>query len=106
MTDDESAGLAVADMITQLDRAGWPVLEGMFSREAMKARLQDGDLGMMKRPNFRVFFARAEALLLMDAGPSDDLESRLDYALSNGMPSQRDHAERFDAWVRAQAAKA
>jgi hypothetical protein len=106
VTDDESAGLAVADMVTQLDRAGWPVLETMFSREATKARLQDGDLGLMKRSNSQVFFARAEALLLMDAGRSDDLESRLDDALTNVMPRQRDHAERFDAWVRAQAAKA
>ncbi len=61
---------------------------------------------MMRRSNFEVFFARAEALLLMDAGPSDALDSRLDFALSNVMPTQRDHAERFDAWVRAQAAKA
>lgn len=106
VTDDESARRAVADMIEQLDRAGWPVLESMFSREAMTARLQDGDLGMMRRSNFGVFFARAEALLLMDAGPSDELEARLDYALSNVIPRQRDHAMRFDTWVRSQAAKA
>ncbi|MEQ7129312.1 hypothetical protein ABN034_32935 [Actinopolymorpha sp. B11F2] len=93
-------------MIAQLDRAGWLALESMFSREAMTARLQDEDLGMMKRSNFGVFFARAEALLLMDAGPSDALESRLDYALRNVIPGQHDHAERFDAWVRAEAAKA
>jgi Domain of unknown function (DUF4304) len=104
--DDESAWMAVADMNAQLDRAGWPVLERMFSREAMMARLQDGDLGMMKRSTFGVFFARAEALLLMDAGRSDALESQLDYSLSNVIPRQRDHAERFDAWVRAEAAKA
>jgi hypothetical protein len=106
VTDDESASAAVEGMVAQLDRAGWPVLETMFSREAMMSRLRDGDLGMMKRSNFGVFFARAEALLLMDAGPSDLLESQLDYALSNVMPRQRDHAQRFDAWVRFQAAKA
>ncbi|WP_241668335.1 DUF4304 domain-containing protein [Pedococcus bigeumensis] len=106
VTRDETASVAVADMVAQLDRAGWPVLERMFSRDAMLSRLHGGDLGMMKRSNFGVFFARAEALMLMDAGPSDALESKLDYALSNVMSSQRDHAERFDAWVRAQAAKA
>lgn len=106
VTDDESARVAVEDMVAQLDRAGWPVLESMFFREAMMSRLHDGDLGMMKRSNFGVFFARAEALLLMDAGPSDALEAQLDYALANVMPEQRDHAERFDAWVRSQAAKA
>jgi hypothetical protein len=101
VSDDESARLAVADMNTQLERAGWPILDGMFSHEAMLARLHDGDLGMMKRSNFGVFFARAEALLLMDAGPSEELESQLNYALDNAIPTQREHAERFDAWVRA-----
>jgi hypothetical protein len=106
VSDDESARAAVADMTVQLDRAGWPVLASMFSRDAVMARLRDGDLGVMKRSIFGVFFARAEALLLMDAGPSEALESQLDYALSNVIPRQRDHAERFDAWVRAEAAKA
>jgi uncharacterized protein DUF4304 len=106
VSDDESARVAVADMTVQLDRAGWPVLASMFSRDAVMARLRDGDLGVMKRSIFGVFFARAEALLLMDAGPSEALESQLDYALSNVIPRQRDHAERFDAWVRAEAAKA
>ena len=106
VTDAKSARLAVEDMIAQLEQHGWPVLERMFSREEMLARLQDGDLGMMQRSNFGVFFARAEALLLMDVGPSDALYSRLDYALANAMPTQRDHAERFDRWVRAEAAKA
>ncbi|PVU82035.1 hypothetical protein DDP54_02310 [Cellulomonas sp. WB94] len=100
-----SARVAVADMITQLDRAGWLVMEDMFSREAMMSRLREGDLGQMKRSNFGVFFARAEALLLMDDGASDALESQLAYALSNVIPSQRENAERFDAWVRAQAAR-
>ena len=105
ISDDESARLAVADMIAQLGRAGWPVLERMFSREAMMARVQDGDLGMMKLSNFGAFFARAKALLLMDAGPSEDLDLQLNYALDNVMATQRDNAERFDTWVRAEAAK-
>lgn len=106
VSNDESARLAVADMSVQLERAGWPVLDGMFSRESMLARLRAGDLGMMKRSSLGVFFARAEALMLMDDGPSEALESRLNYALDNVTQNQRDHAERFDAWVRAQAASA
>jgi hypothetical protein len=106
VSDPVSAHAAVADMSVQLERAGWPVLDGMFSREAMMARLQDGDLGMMKRSKFGVFFARAEALLLMDDGPTEALESSLNYALHNVLPRQREHAERFDAWVRTEAAKA
>lgn len=104
--DDESARVAVADINAQLDRAGWPVLERMFSRDAMMTRLRDGDLGMLKRSKFGVLFARAEALMLMDAGPSEALESQLDYALISVMPPQSEHAEWFDAWVRAEAAKA
>lgn len=60
----------------------------------------------MKRSNFGVFFARAEALMLMDAGPSDALEAKLSLALDNVLPRQREHAERFDTWVRDQAARA
>lgn len=71
--DEGSARTAAADIRAQLDRASWPLLDGMFSHEAMLARLRDGELGMMKRSNAGVFFARAEALLLMDAGPSDAL---------------------------------
>jgi hypothetical protein len=104
LCDVDSARAAVVDMIVQLDRSGWPVLESMFTREAMLGRVRDGDLGDMRRGNFGVFFARAQALLLMDDGPSDALESQLRYALDNVMPRQREHAERFDSWVRAQAA--
>jgi hypothetical protein len=102
----DSARAAVADMNRQLDRGGWPVLESMFTRQAMLARVRGGDLGKLKRPSYDVIFARAEALLLMDDGPSDALESQLRYALDNVMPTQREHAERFDNWVRAQAEKA
>lgn len=105
VSNDDSAGRAVADMNTQLERAGWPVLDAMFSREAMLARLHDGDLGMMRRSNFGVSFARAEALLLMDGGLSEALEARLNCALDNVMSTQRETAERFDAWVRTEAAK-
>ncbi len=105
VSDDQSARRAVVDMNAQLERAGWPVLDRMFSREAMLARLREGNLGMMRRSNFGVFFARAEALLLMDAGPSEALESQLGYALDNVIATQRESAERFDTWVRAEAAR-
>ena len=103
--DSDSATAAVADMIAQLDREGWPTLGRMFSREALMARLREGALGWMKRPYQPVLFARAEALLLMDAGPSDALEERLIEARNVGEDA-REHAERFEAWVRAEAAKA
>jgi hypothetical protein len=77
----------------------------MFSRETMMAQLQNGNLGMMRRSSFGVLFARAEALMLMDGGPSEALESRLSYALENVTPTQRENAERFEAWVHAQSVK-
>jgi len=104
VSDDRSARAAVADMTDQLDRAGWHVLERMFPREALTTRLHDRDLGPMRPPTFDAFFVRAEALLLMDDGPSEELDRRLDSLLSNGMPEHREHDEQFDAWVRAQAA--
>lgn len=105
VVDDASAREAAADISTQLDRAGWPVLDQMFSREALMARLHDGDLGMMKRRDLETYFVRAEALLLMDAGPSDELEQRLAVALTNTLPNQRETTERFVTWVRCEAAK-
>jgi hypothetical protein len=95
VSDEGSAHLAVADMNAQLDAAGWPVLESMFSRDAMLARLHDGDLGFFQRSHFEHYFVRAEALLLMDAGPSAELEACLD--------TLRD--DEFGAWVRTQAAR-
>lgn len=106
VVDDASARTVVADMCAQLERAGWPVLDEMFSRGALMARLRDGDLGMMKRSNFEKFFNDAEALLLMDAGPSDELEQRLAATQVNVLPNHRAHTEKFVTWVRAQAAKA
>lgn len=103
--DDASASEAAADMVTQLDRSGWPVVDRMFSREAFMARLHEGDLGLLKRFNFETYFARAEALLLMDAGPSDELEQQLAAALSNALPNHRESTEHFVTWVRREAAK-
>ena len=107
VSDEASARVAVEDMVLQLERAGWPVLEQMFSREAMVARLADGDLGMARRASQERLFHRAEALMAMADGPSDTLEQALARALAD-LPvhdrAQRAHAERFDAWVRAQAA--
>lgn len=104
--DEESARVAVSDMVVQLDRAGWPVLDRLFARDEMLARLRTGDLGM--RPSTDVFIVRAEALLIMDAGPSEALDLLLDLSLRNAptIPGARDHAERFETWVRAQAARA
>lgn len=103
VTDDASARDTVTDMVTQLNQEGWAVLDTLLSREGMLDHIRRGDLGHIKGDHYDVFFARAEALLLMDDGPSDALENCLALALSNVTPTQRAHAEQFDTWVRAQA---
>lgn len=104
--DNESAVAAATDMVGQLEVAGWPVLDRMLTPSGMLDQIQNGDLGEMKRANFKAFFAMAEALLLMDQGPSEALERKLQYALQHCMPRQKENAERFDAWVRDQANRA
>lgn len=103
ITDAASATSAVADMAVQLDAAGWPVLDRLLRPESMLEQVRTGSLGNCKRSSFGVFFARSEALLLMDGGPSPELYERLQFALENCMPQQRENALEFDAWVREQA---
>lgn len=100
VTDDESARSAVGDMVDQLRRDGWPVLADLARPEGMLEQVRRGDLGFARREHLGVFFARAEALLLMDGGDEDALEERLAYALAHVDTQQLEHARRFDAWVR------
>jgi hypothetical protein len=101
--DAASATSAVADMTVQLEVAGWPVLDRLLKPENMLEQIRAGSLGNWKRSSLGVLFARAEALLLMDGGPSPELDERLQFALENCIPQQREHALQFDAWVREQA---
>ncbi|GIF49335.1 uncharacterized protein DUF4304 [Asanoa ferruginea] len=102
VTGPESAATAAQDMVVQLEAAGWPVLERMLTPGGMLDQVRRGDLGFMKRKYFDAFFARAEALLLIDRGHSDALENSLRYALDHCPDHSREHAERFDAWARQQ----
>ncbi len=106
ISDAESAVVAATDMIAQLEAAGWPLLDRMLQPGGMLQQVRSGDLGMVKQANFEVFFACAAALLLMDAGPSDELETNLHLALAGCMPSEREDAHEFDQWVRQQASSA
>lgn len=103
ITDAASAAAAVADMVVQLDVAGWPVLDRLLNPESMLEQVRTGTLGNWKRSSHDVLFARAEALLLMDGGPRPELHQRLQFALENCIQEQRENALEFDAWVRQQA---
>lgn len=103
ITSERSAEAAGEDMLRQLDVGGWPLLTHLLQPGAMLEQVRSGSLGHMKRASLGVFFARAEAVLVMDDGPSDALDRALDYASSNCMPAQRDNAVKFESWVREQA---
>jgi hypothetical protein len=100
----DEAAVAAADIRTQLEVDGWPVLRRLLDRDQLMAQVRAGDLGHMKRKPVDVFFARAAALLLSDAGPSAELDEQLAHALEHTPDKHREHAESFDAWVRRRAA--
>lgn len=104
--DTSSANRVADDIVLQLERSGWIVLDGLMHRDGWFRRLHEGDLGDMKRSNFDAFFAQVEAVLLMDQGPSADLDSCLSHALKHALPSKLANAQRFDRWVRDQASLA
>jgi hypothetical protein len=75
----------------------------MLATGGMLDKVRRGDLGFMKRPNVAGLFAQAEALLVMNQGPSEELERSLRCALEHSTPAQKKTAVRFDEWVRGQA---
>ncbi|MGW9632036.1 DUF4304 domain-containing protein [Agromyces sp. NPDC055520] len=101
--DQVSATDVVADMVTRLEASGWALLESLLARDRMLERVRRGDLGFAKGEHFREHFAAAEALLLMDQGPSDALDACLTGFGNDVTSAQRANPEKFDNWVRAQA---
>lgn len=101
---DSRCALTVAtDMCVQLEAAGWPVLDRMLNPGGMPAQIREGLLGSRRRKDFEVLFARAEALLLMDRGLTDELERSLRNARKDCPPARKADTRRFDEWVRQQA---
>ncbi|MFF2274562.1 DUF4304 domain-containing protein [Agromyces sp. NPDC058126] len=101
--DASSIEAMVADMTARLEDVGWNLLDLLLTREGIRRRLEDGNHGLFKRASVPALFKRAEALLLMDDGPSNELDACLAYALEGAMPGQRENSEAFDSWVRTQA---
>ncbi|MGW1067600.1 DUF4304 domain-containing protein [Streptomyces aureus] len=104
ISSERDARAAAADMVVQLADHGWPTLTRLLDRQALLDSIRAGDLGHMKSGHFDVFFARAEALLIAEDGPSTRLDELLDHATTNAMPAQKANAEKFAAWVRSRAA--
>lgn len=106
VSDASSARAAVEDMVVQLQSNGLPILQRLLDPGELLVQVRADNLGWMKREHQGVFFSRAEALLLMDAGPSAALEKHLNEALTNVTETQRANALHFDGWVRQQSARA
>jgi hypothetical protein len=105
ISSDSDARVAAADMVVQLADHGWPTLTRLLNRQALLGSIRSGDLGHMKAEHFDVFFARAEALLIAEDGPSARLDELLHRATTNAIPTQKANAAKFAAWVRARAAR-
>ena len=105
ISSDSDAPAAAADMIVQLGDHGWPVLTRLLNRQALLDSIRSGDLRFWKAERFVVPFARAEAVLIADDGPSARLDDLLDRATTNATPAQQANAAKFAAWVRARAAR-
>jgi hypothetical protein len=103
VTDPDSAVATATDMAVQLEAIGWPLLDRMLADGGMLDQIRRGSLGFKRRTSFGVLFARAEALMVMDCGPSKELDEHLRYALEHCTAAQRENAIVFDEWVRAQS---
>jgi hypothetical protein len=91
-------------MVAQLAEHGWPTLVRLLDRQALIESIRSGNLGHTKGEH-EVFFARAEAVLIAEGGPSARLDELLERATANAIPAQQANAARFAAWVRARAAQ-
>lgn len=94
---------AVDDMRAQLERQGWPVLNRLLERDAILDQVRQGNLGFWRKANVPGYFATAEALLLMDAGPSPALDEQLALVRATSSATQAESADHFVRWVRQQA---
>ena len=94
------ARTAAADMVAQLGEHGWPMLTRLLDRQALIESICSGNLGHTKGEH-EVFFARAEAVLIAEDGPSARLDELLERATANAIPAQQANAATFAAWVRA-----
>ncbi|GAA1246205.1 hypothetical protein GCM10009633_19230 [Janibacter melonis] len=106
VVDDASARSAVGEVVDLMNGSGWPVLESMFSRETLASRVRQGELGKLGEGQSDHLADKVDALLLMDCGPSPELERLLARLTATTRPDARPAAERFNAWVHLHARRA
>ena len=101
ITGPLDAEAAVADMAARLEVDGWPFLTRLLDRDELLRQIRSGDLGDIRGAT--AYLARAEAVMLSDDGPSDELERLLGISIGESMESQRENAREFADWVRDRA---
>ncbi len=88
-----------------MERDGWPLLTQLLDRAAFLTHLRTVGLGEIKQAfGFDRYFAKAEAVLLSDDGPSTALDRLLDQMTADLDPQIRDSWLADAAWIRSRAA--
>jgi hypothetical protein len=101
ITEKNSAQLAVSEMVRQLESEGWPLLEDWLTHEGLAKRIGEGSFGFFQANDRKT--AMAQALLLMDAGPSAALDGWLEQCIESSTYVQKVDAERFKDWALTQS---
>lgn len=100
----DAAEAVVLDMVAALERDGWPLLTRLLDRTAFLDHLRTVGLGEIKQSyGFDTYFAKAEAILLSDDGPSTALDELLNRMTADLDPRIREAWLADVAWIRARA---
>jgi hypothetical protein len=107
VTDETSAAAVTAEILGSLDARVLQQLDLLLDRRNFLSSVRAGDLGFFQRREVLVgMFARAEALLLMDDGPSSRLSALVEQMEATANPFQQKSTHAAIAWIRNQAAAA
>lgn len=107
VSDPASARVFVRDVLAELDAWGWDLFDRLMTPTGMLDAVRAGDLGFAKRTaGWDPHFAEAEAVLVMDNGPSDHLERLLEVAVTKSNPVAQEHLRKRADWIREQARQA
>ena len=90
----------------QLQSDAVPRLRALLVRENLAASARDGDMGFLQGEQHRKFFDRALAALIVDQGPSKELDRLI--GCIGADPEERQHAAngRYVKWLRDRSAMA
>ena len=100
----DAAEPVVLDMLAALERDGWPLLNRLLDRTWFLEYLRTDGLGEIKQAyGFDKYFAKSEAILLSDDGPSPALDELLDRMTTDLDPTIGKAWLADAAWIRDRA---